>query len=246
MPVPVEGLDQHYALAPDDYFKEHDTNEKSGNALALLREAESIIGRKGNLLDIGSGRGELLRAACLEGWQAVGIEPSSTFAEHAARYSGAPVKREPIEQCGFAKSSFDVVILAAVLEHLYDPNETIREISRVLRPGGALYLDVPNETGLYFRAGNLYQKLKRRDWVVNLAPTFSPFHLFGFNSRSLRALLSKHGLETKTWRVYGGKSHVPARQGLAGLVEQQAAKAVTLVSGLGSLGTYIETWAVKR
>ncbi len=245
MPIPINGLDQHYGVTPETYFKHHETESKAKNAAGLLKEAEALVRGKGTLLDIGAGRGELLRAAVECGWKAVGIEPSTTFAEYAVRQSGAEIRREPVEKCGFSSLSFDVVILAAVLEHLYNPNETIQEISRILRPGGALFLDVPNEEGLYFRLGNLYQRLKGRDWVVNLAPTFSPFHVFGFSPRSLRALLSKHGFRPERWRIYGGRSLVPAHAGLLSLLEQQAAKVITGVSSLGSLGNYIETWAVK-
>ncbi len=132
-----------------------------------------------------------------------------------------------------------------MLEHLYNPDETVREVARVLRPGGALFVDVPNESGLYFRVGNLYQRLRGRDWCVNLAPTSEPYHVFGFDRRSLRALLSKHGLEVKIWRVYGGRAMVPNRGGLFGALEQAAARAVTAASNFGGLGTYIEAWAVK-
>jgi 2-polyprenyl-3-methyl-5-hydroxy-6-metoxy-1,4-benzoquinol methylase len=246
MPVPVGGPDQHYAVSPDSYFEHHDTPNKMKNAAGLLTQAEALVGRKGTLLDIGAGRGELLQTGVKLGWRVVGIEPSTTFAAHAAQLSGAEVRREPVEQCGFASSSFDVVILGAVLEHLYNPDETIREISRILRPGGALFVDVPNERGLYFVLGNLYQKLRGRDWVVNLAPTFSPFHVFGFSPKSLRALLAKHGFRPELWHVYGGVSLVPARTGLLSLVERQAAKAVTAISNVGSLGTYIESWAIKQ
>lgn len=246
MPIPVGGLDQHYGIGPEDYFQHHELERKSSYASERLRQAEAIVGGKGALLDIGAGRGELLRAAVIQGWRSVGIEPSTTFAEYATRYSGAEVRREPVEQCGFPSASFDVVILGGVLEHLYNPDEVIGETARILRTGGTLFLDVPNESGLYFRVGNLYQTLKRRDWVVNLAPTFSPFHVFGFNPKSLRALLKKHGFRPERWRVYGGESRVPDRGGLASFVERQAAKAVTALSNLGSLGTYIETWAVKE
>ncbi|MBC7930559.1 MAG: class I SAM-dependent methyltransferase [Rubrivivax sp.] len=245
MPVPVGGIEQHYAVEPEEYFRHHDEEGKIASGREFLEHAEALTGRVGRLLDIGAGRGERLSAARESGWEAVGIEPSSSFAEHAARNSGAEIRREPIERCGFDAASFDLVVLAGVLEHLYNPDETIREVSRVLRPGGALFVDVPNESGLYFRFGNLYQKLRGRDWSVNLAPTFEPFHVFGFNPRSLRALLTKHGLAVREWRVYGGQAYLPRRDGLVGALEQAAAHAVTALSNVGELGTYIETWAVK-
>lgn len=245
MPIPLGGPAQHYAMDADDYFQHHSVVTKGEVASKMLHQGEELTGGKGRLLDIGAGRGELLRAARLEGWEAIGIEPSASFADHTTRHSGLEIRRTPVEGCGFSPNSFDVVILAAVLEHLYNPNETIREIARILRPGGALYVDVPNERGLYFLMGNLYQKLRGRDWVVNIAPTFSPFHVFGFGPRSLRALLAKHGLRPVRWHVYPGRAMVPSRAGLVGAFEQLAAHAVTALSSIGSFGTYIESWAVK-
>jgi SAM-dependent methyltransferase len=245
MPLPAKGVGQLYALDPESYFQHHDAETKLAGARQLMTDAERLTGGRGRVLDVGSGRGDVLVAAHERGWDAVGIDLSPSFAEYASKRSGAEVRRAPIEDCGFPDGSFDAVILAAVLEHLYNPNETVREIARVLRPGGAFFVDVPNEAGLYFRLGNLYQKLRGRDWVVNIAPTFEPFHVFGFGPRSLRALLSKHGLAVRDWRVYGGRSMVPGRGGVAGVLEHLAARAVTTASNLGELGTYIETWAVK-
>jgi SAM-dependent methyltransferase len=246
MPLPVKGVGQHYELDADLYFQHHDLEGKTLGARAKLKRAERLTGRKGRILDIGAGRGELLRAACEAGWSAVGIELSASFAEHAARYSGVEIKREPLEQCNFPDGSFDVVILAGVLEHMYSPDEIIEEIARILRPGGALFLDVPNEQGLYFRVGNFYQRLRGRDWTVNLAPTFEPFHVFGFNAGALRKLLAKHSFTVKDWLVYGGRSLLPRRAGFFGYLENQASHLITALSNWGDLGTYIETWVVKQ
>jgi len=159
---------------------------------------------------------------------------------------GTKVWQRSIEDCDIEPSSFDIVILSAVLEHLYDPDLVIKKISEVLRPGGFVMLDVPNEKGLFFKAGNLYQKARGRRWCVNLAPTFSPFHVFGFSPRSLRKLLAKHGLEPKVWEVFGGTSLVPSSGGLMGKVESLGSKAITRLSDLGEMGTYIQTWAQRK
>lgn len=246
MPHPVGGLAQHYGIEADDYFQHHELEGKDESARFMLDQAERLAGGSGGrLLDIGAGRGELLKIARERGWEAVGLEPSATFAQYAARYSGAEIRGESIERAGFEPGSFDVVILSGVLEHLYDPSGTVGETARVLRPGGALFIDVPNETGLYFRVGNLYQRLRGRDWAVNLSPTFAPFHVFGFSAKSLRALLSKHGLSVAVWRCYGGRANLPSRGGVAGLAEQAAARLVTAASNVGNLGTQIEAWAIK-
>jgi SAM-dependent methyltransferase len=245
MPVPRSTAAQHYDVSADDYFEHHDLGRKEASSQQRLADAERLLPGKGRLLDIGAGRGELLREALHQGWEAVGVEPSPRFAEYAARYSGAEVKPLKLKQCDFYDASFDVVILAAVLEHLYDPVEVVQEIVRILKPGGLLFLDVPNEVGLYFQLGNLYQRLRGRDWVVNLAPTFSPFHVFGFTPKSLRVLLAQNRLTPVKWLVYGGTSMVPAGKGMMGMIERTAATLVTKASGLGEAGTYIETWARK-
>jgi SAM-dependent methyltransferase len=246
MPVPLGGSEQHYRQSADDYFEHHSPDAKRQSALALLKRARQLNGGPGRLLDIGAGRGELLLAARQDGWAVAGIEPSTNFADYAEHNSGVEILRQPVEQCRFPEASFDVVVLSAVLEHLYRPAETLSEVARILRRGGAVFIDVPNERGLYFRVGNLYQKLRGRDWVVNLSPTFSPFHVFGFGPPSLRALLARHGLKPSDWRVYGGRIMVPALDGPLGFLEPLAARAITALSRHGSLGTHIETWALKQ
>lgn len=247
MPIPVGGLDQHYDIDPDVYFTRHDVGHKDTHALALIERIRELTGvERGSVLDVGSGRGEVLWAAAQLGWTAVGIEPSPSFAERAAAHSGVTdIRRQSIEQCGFAAESFDGVILQALLEHLYNPDETIREIARVLKPGGVVYADVPNEEGLYSLLGNLYQRLRARDWVINLSPTFSPFHVFGFGPRSLRALYKKHNLRPVEFRIGGGQSSLPRSKGLFGTLEQLGASAITDLSNALGMGTYIASWAMK-
>lgn len=245
MPIPLNGFEQHYGVEADEYFDNHQLETKNLSALGMLAQAEALVGGQGRLLDVGVGRGELLRAAHVANWDVTGIEPSSRFASYAEKLSGVRIHHQPLEECAFPDESFDCVVLGAVLEHLYNPDETIGEISRILRRGGAVFIDVPNEDGLYFKVGNLYHRLCGRDWVVNVAPTFSPYHVFGFSPRSLRALLAKHGLKPQLWRVYPGRAMVPSRSGPLGMIEGLAAHAVTAVSKLNEWGTYIETWAVK-
>ena len=246
MPIPERGLGQHYGMEADDYFAHHDVDNRLNGASEMLAMAEKLLGRKGKLLDIGVGRGENLMAAIAAGWDCEGVEPSETFADHVEQISGTKIWRSAIEDCDIEPETFDIVILSAVLEHLYDPDLVIKKIAKILRPGGFVMLDVPNEKGLFFKAGNLYQKARGRRWCVNLAPTFSPFHVFGFSPRSLRKLLAKHGLEPKVWEVFGGTSLVPSSGGLMGKVESVGSRAITRLSDLGEMGTYIQTWAQKK
>lgn len=245
MPVPVGGVEQHYGVEADEYFAGHEKQTKIENAQGMIERAERVFGGTGRLLDVGVGRGEILLAAKERGWEVAGVEPSQQFADYAEEQTGAAIWRVPIEEADISANSYDVVILAAVLEHLYNPDDVIRKIASVLKKNGILYVDVPNEKGLYFRVGNLYQKIRRRDWCVNVAPTFSPYHLFGFNLKALHRLLKKHGLEAVEWEVVGGRSMVASRGGIMGKLEGVASSVVTKISDYGEMGTYIETWARK-
>lgn len=246
MPIPVGGLGQHYDVQAEEYFAAHEELHRSQDAIDLLQTAERLLGGTGKLLDVGVGRGEILMTAVERGWQVEGVEPSATFADYIEKRSNAKIWRHPIEECDIPSGEFDIVILSAVLEHLYDPDIVIKKISESLKPGGFLYLDVPNERGLFFRLGNAYQRLRGRNWTVNLAPTFSPFHIFGFSPKALQTLLAKYDLEPSIWKVYGGTSLVPSRGGVIGNIESLASKAVTSISNIGEMGTYIQTWAVKK
>src|SRR5437868_4655701 len=77
---------------------------------------------------------------------------------------------------------------------------------------------------------NAYQRVRGRDWVVNLSPTFSPFHVFGYSVRSLRMLYSKHGLQPLRFVVGGGRTSLPRGKGLVRGIEYAAAALVTDVA----------------
>jgi len=246
MPVPSGGARALYELDADEYFVNHDAAERDTLAIKLVQEAAALAGRKGRLLDIGSGRGEVLKAASAQGWDVLGLEPSPTFAKAARAHApGVEIREDELNRANLPAERFDVVILQAVLEHLHNPIDVIREVARVLAPGGVFYADVPNEVSLYAKLGNAYQRIRGRDWVVNLSPTFSPFHVFGYSVRSLRALYRRHGLEPVRFVIGGGRSSLGRRAGAAGWVEYVGARAVADAANASGMGTYIASWARK-
>lgn len=245
MPFPKLGIDQHYCVAANEFFVNHEEAIKIRTAHLILSDAEIMLGRPGRLLDVGAGRGETLKVGLDRGWDVEGVEPSGSFADYIESNIGVRVFRSPLESCEIIDEQYDLVILSAVLEHLYNPNEVLAEISRVLKPGGLLFFDVPNEKGLYFRVGNLYQKLRRKKWCVNLSPTFAPFHVFGFGIKSIRRILERNRLSLTKVVVFGGISKLPYRSGFLGKLEGLFSNAVSRASNLIRMGSYIAGWAKK-
>lgn len=94
------------------------------------------------VLDIGCGRGALLRALAHLGCECHGVERVD-FPE-VTLDAGFYLYRQPLAELAFSPAHFDIVVLWHVLEHLSNPGAMITEVRRILRPGGLLALAVPN------------------------------------------------------------------------------------------------------
>jgi 2-polyprenyl-3-methyl-5-hydroxy-6-metoxy-1,4-benzoquinol methylase len=242
-PFPTD-LDELYGEAADYFSAHEEQTAKTQTREALIADVERFVsGRR--LLDVGAGLGETVAAAARRGWDAYGVEQSSRFVEKAEKLVPGRVFNCSLEDASpsLREDPFDAVVLAAVLEHLHEPSKILALAATYLKPGGIIFLDVPNESGLFFRIGNLWNKVQRRDWVVNLAPTFSPYHVFGFNKRSLTAILRKHGFAVEEMTVFAGESVLPLQRTARGVAEWLASNAVHVAARYGQQGTYIKCFA---
>jgi len=105
------------------------------------------------VLDLGCGGGLMSEAYARHGARVTGVDPSSVSLEVArahARESGLSIRYAPGrgEALPFPNASFDLVSCCDVLEHVDDLDAVIRQIARVLRPGGIFFFDTINRTWL--------------------------------------------------------------------------------------------------
>jgi SAM-dependent methyltransferase len=134
-------------------------------------------------LEVGCGSGEFLHRAAAAGHHIRGIE-LNPGAVAAARARGlACEQRDLADLAATSPGTFDAVCSFQVLEHVAHPRAFITDCVRLLRPGGALILSVPDADGW----------IRLKDFLLDLPP----HHMLGWSEQSLRALGPQFGLSVE-------------------------------------------------
>ncbi len=162
-----------------------DYDARVGFFAGVAARIEQLVPR-GRLLDIGCGYGQFLLACRQRGWQVAGVELGGPACARA-RDQGLEVFCGTLAQAAYPEESFDAVTLWNVLDHLVDPLAEVRQVLRVLRPGGVICFRVPN-AAFHLRARQVLGPLQRlgvRDVTT--------FHLISLTPRTARLLLEEAG-----------------------------------------------------
>lgn len=127
----------------------------------------------------------------------VGVDISSSAVEKAR---GRGLEAEVIEDASslpFEDDSFDAAVCSEVLEHLFNPQDALAEIHRVLRPGGRLILSVPNAAHWRNRLDLMFfgRFNPRGDHLSGAEPWRDP-HVRFFSLGALERLVRASGFRT--------------------------------------------------
>jgi 2-polyprenyl-3-methyl-5-hydroxy-6-metoxy-1,4-benzoquinol methylase len=144
------------------------------------------------LLDIGCATGALLEKLRDRGWAVRGIEIGAPSAGYARKTRGLDVSTLPLEENRFPPHSFDLVLASHLIEHLNDPASFVREVRRVLTPGGRFLITTPN-------IGGFQAQLFRGRWRSAIFD-----HLYLFSIKTLSALLKQAGFSVEKTVTWGG------------------------------------------
>jgi 2-polyprenyl-3-methyl-5-hydroxy-6-metoxy-1,4-benzoquinol methylase len=136
----------------------------------------------GRLLEIGCGSGSQLARMKQAGWDTMGVDFDPQAAD-AARLRGLDVEVGDVRDLNLEGRSFDSVVMAHVLEHVFDPVSLLIECKRLLKPGGRLVSITPNGRSLGHR-------VYKRSWR-GLEP---PRHIAVFTPGGLRIACDHAGL----------------------------------------------------
>jgi methionine biosynthesis protein MetW len=158
-----------------------------------------LVGSGHDVLDVGCADGDVGRLLQETGNRVSGLDRDAEAAEKAR----ADLERVVVADLDtsslldhFEAASFDVVVLADVLEHLREPERALREATVLLREGGRLVLSVPNVAH-----GALRLALLQGRWTYTAAGLLDRTHLHFFTRTSLLQLLEGVGLAVDDLRA---------------------------------------------
>lgn len=158
-----------------------------------------LVGSGHDVLDVGCADGDVGRLLQETGNRVSGLDRDAEAAEKAR----ADLERVVVADLDtsslldhFEAASFDVVVLADVLEHLREPERALREATELLREGGRLVLSVPNVAH-----GALRLALLQGRWTYTAAGLLDRTHLHFFTRTSLLQLLEGVGLAVDDLRA---------------------------------------------
>lgn len=175
----VTRLDRVFGLA---VFGFKDWRERLDHSILQLPASA-----QGRILDVGCGVGALLEALSLLGWETEGIDTDATVVA-LCQGRGLNARVGLLEEQHYPDGSFDVVTMMHVIEHVPDPLRTLREVYRILRPGGRLIMLTPNLNSLGHQRFGI-------DWLGLDIPR----HLCLFTSSTLTQVVEAVGFARSEW-----------------------------------------------
>lgn len=139
--------------------------------------------KQGKLLDIGSGSGAFLHYMQQLGWEVTGLEPDAGARDNAKKlYNLDTFSVEELFR--LEPGQFDCITMWHVLEHVHDLHAYLEQIHKLLKPGGAVLIAVPN-----------YTSTDARTYGSHWAAYDVPRHLYHFSPASMQQLLEQHQLK---------------------------------------------------
>ncbi|MCX7397520.1 MAG: class I SAM-dependent methyltransferase [Planctomycetales bacterium] len=151
----------------------------------VLRSLMSSGGQGRRVLEIGCGAGGALSVFAEAGWDCAGCEYDARLVTYAQSRGLGGVRQEPIAQTleRLGPQSCDLVFSHHVFEHVWNPEEQLRNAARLLKPNGVLLHIVPDILGIdrsEFPAGDALQY-------------FHVAHIFNYSHRGLDLLAQRVG-----------------------------------------------------
>ncbi len=140
---------------------------------------------KGRFLDIGCAKGDVLEAARDMGADVYGIELNPEFVK-ICKDKNLNVRCGTVEDSACPDNYFDIIWMSQIIEHLPSPRNSLKEIGRILKPGGRLCIFCPNR-------GSYLSKLFGKYWHG----WHIPFHYYAYTKETITKLATECGFKVE-------------------------------------------------
>lgn len=212
-PIPLD-INDHYGILPENYWIQDYFTIRADYFRSEIDRLKMLIKFQEGMksLDIGAGIGKAMKALSKAGFDAYGFEPSAQFYDRAITLMGIgpdKLKLGMIENMEYSDNYFDFISFGAVLEHLHDPSNSIIKALKWLKPNGIIHVEVPSSRWLINKVFNLYYKLIGTDYVGNISPMHSPYHLYEFGLKSFQKHSKQHNYDIAFYEYYVCYTYMP-------------------------------------
>ncbi len=194
----TERLAYEGELLPEaaEFFANCHRNFKEDAVIQQFREALDWIEdtcKPGRMLDVGPGTGIFLFLAKERGWIPLGIDICELSADKAKEEFEIKVDVGSFDTYPYEDGSFDCITMLDVVEHSRDPLAFLRRAFDLLRPGGVIYVAVPNQRSFLTVILDRWIRLGLPFGRYFLERLYVQPHVFYFNPTVLAAALEKAG-----------------------------------------------------
>ncbi len=200
--------EQWAVLYNEEYFpimtKRHINSRKKDIVKRLTTISRFLKQNSKKFLDIGCGEGYMLLETIKRGWEVTGIDIVDNRRTEV-KISGINFIKSDLLSLKLPSDFYDIIYIDSVLEHVVNPAEYLSEVKRILKPGGIVYIGVPNEDCLFNTFRSLIFKLIRKNICAKIKPFKQPYHVGGFNNRSLKFAIKQNDFEILIQRNFAGR-----------------------------------------
>lgn len=174
----------------DKYYSHHTSFSPVGMVYSIIKSfnlkykidlLNKISNGKGNLLDYGCGQGDFLASAKKDGWNIKGVEVDTDARNNSIQKNGNVIAASIDELKG---STFEVISLWHVLEHIHELDNTFKSIKNLLAKDGKILIAVPNYKSY---DGQLFKEY----WAAYDVPR----HLYHFERKTMKDFAVKHKMK---------------------------------------------------
>ena len=179
-----------FSGTPKGQLPGHDIEGQRFSWASVLEAIGTLRPPGGRWLDVGFGSGALLTTAAEFGYEVAGIDLRE---ENVRLMREAGFDVHAVELAAYRPAApFDVVSMADVLEHMPFPKRALRDARELLRPGGLLFLSMPNADAFVWQASTRAQTNPYWGEIE---------HYHNFGRRRLTALLEECGFAVLRYGV---------------------------------------------